>query len=162
MADTKELQKVLEQETVGRTVYLTRETDILNRSYTLSAESQGKLLQSHLHPDDPLPFADHEWDSVVIANILGDIPDPSALIQEAYRIARQRLLIVQQRDSWRSIIRLTEIVQRYFLFFDLLHAEANGIVFSVFVIPSTDDPVTMVEFTRRRGKLLMKGQSSGK
>jgi 2-polyprenyl-3-methyl-5-hydroxy-6-metoxy-1,4-benzoquinol methylase len=54
--------------------------------------------------DEPLPFADEEFDAVVIKDVLEHVADPAALVREARRVLRpEGLLFASSPDAQRWV-----------------------------------------------------------
>jgi SAM-dependent methyltransferase len=54
--------------------------------------------------DEPLPFADEEFDAVVIKDVLEHVGDPAALVREARRVLRpEGLLFASSPDAQRWV-----------------------------------------------------------
>ncbi|NIM04250.1 MAG: glycosyltransferase, partial [Armatimonadetes bacterium] len=97
---------------------------------------------------------DDEWGTVLLEEVLGDIPDPHSLMREARRMAKSRLLISQRLGEGRDLSRLRQIIAKH-------SPLCAGKTFSLsdsgeavlLVIPIDDSPSALEEFGRR-GDLL--------
>jgi hypothetical protein len=148
------LEEILLRETTGTLLRITRKADSGSGAYWLLADEGGNVLHSQLHPDDPLPFSDNAWGTVLLEDVLGDIADPHPLIREASRIGRSRLIIVQPVQEGRKASRLRQIASQYFLLFASENLSLdNEIEVCIFVIPLEDSAQTEEEFARRMGRL---------
>jgi len=147
------LEERLEREVKGSLVRITRKIDVATGGYWLTAESNQEILHHRLHPDDPLPFSDGEWGTVLLEEVLGDVPDPHPLMREASRAARFRLLITQRLGEGRPPRRLQEIVARYFLLSATETVRlADGTERLLVVMPLEESAEVQLEFARRSGR----------
>jgi len=152
MAEEK-LEELLAQEIKGRLLRITLETEIKTAACWLTAADGQKTLHSRLHPDDPLPFSDGEWGTILLEDLLGEIPDPHAVMREAWRVAQSRLLIVQRLGEGRSFSRLRQISAKYSPLLAGKTLGLSGEETALLVIPREETPQVREEFSRRPDRL---------
>nr|NIM04051.1 glycosyltransferase [Armatimonadota bacterium]NIO56304.1 glycosyltransferase [Candidatus Latescibacterota bacterium]NIM22721.1 glycosyltransferase [Armatimonadota bacterium]NIM66551.1 glycosyltransferase [Armatimonadota bacterium]NIM75090.1 glycosyltransferase [Armatimonadota bacterium] len=141
-------------EVSGNLLRITRQVDSATGGYYLVAANDEETLRPQLHPDSELPFLDDEWGTVLLEEVLGDIPDPHSLMREARRVAKSRLLILQQLDEGRSFSRLRQIIAKHSpLCAGKTSSLPDGGEAVSLVIPIDDSPAALEEFSRR-GDLL--------
>jgi SAM-dependent methyltransferase len=59
----------------------------------LVAKARAKGMDAHVAPAEHLPFEAKSWDAVILGEILEHVYDPVVALQEAARVARQRVII---------------------------------------------------------------------
>jgi SAM-dependent methyltransferase len=105
--------------------------------------------------DSVLPFADRSFDSVLLLEVIEHVTNPEALLTEAFRVARQNVLVTVPNSEGIDVMRSNDVTYAHMLSTDhvnffcpdtlrsLLHAHASR------VLVERSDPIYPFWFVSR-------------
>jgi SAM-dependent methyltransferase len=80
----------------------------VNEAYVRRAREAG--VRAHLlAPGEPLPFADRQFDTVLLFEVLEHVPDHLTLLREARRVTRRNVLVSVPNNGAQPLLRAASL-----------------------------------------------------